>query len=219
MTHNLNDEQNAFIPGLGHAGLTPLYDAALATIFQEWRFRQPLVEAVDAHPGALVLEVGCGTATVSLLIQDRYPQAAVIATDIDGMMLAQAQRKAHSAHSPLALAQASADALPMADGSVDVVVSSLMFHHLPATQKKGMLAEVLRVLRVGGRLELLDFGPPANEQVAGMARALFGGFEHIDINLSGMVPAMIEQAGLVNVSAMNVALGGVIRLYAGEKGG
>ena len=83
-----------YIPALGLPGLTPVYDAAMATVFQEKKLRQPLVDAVAARPGDVVIDVGCGTATLSLLLQESASGAVVAALDIDPVILAAAQRKA-----------------------------------------------------------------------------------------------------------------------------
>jgi ubiquinone/menaquinone biosynthesis C-methylase UbiE len=60
-----------------------------------------------------------------------------------------------------------ADALPYHAATFDRVFSSMMFHHVAHAEKPGVLREVRRVLRSGGRLEFLDFAggrhsPPAN---------------------------------------------------------
>jgi ubiquinone/menaquinone biosynthesis C-methylase UbiE len=49
------------------------------------------------------------------------------------------------------------DALPYPDATFDRVFSSMMFHHVPRREKPGVLAEIRRVLKPGGRLEFLDF--------------------------------------------------------------
>jgi ubiquinone/menaquinone biosynthesis C-methylase UbiE len=51
---------------------------------------------------------------------------------------------------------------PWPDGSYDVVVSSLMIHHLPETQRPRAIREMLPVLRHGGQVLIADFRPPTN---------------------------------------------------------
>ena len=47
--------------------------------------------------------------------------------------------------------------LPFPDQTFDVVLSTLMMHHLPASLKRQGLAEIARVLKPGGRLVIADF--------------------------------------------------------------
>ena len=52
---------------------------------------------------------------------------------------------------------ATAQALPFADGSFDLVASTLMLHHLPKQDRPACVAEMLRVLKPGGRALVVDF--------------------------------------------------------------
>lgn len=211
----MSPESN-YIPALGMPQLTQFYDASLATVFQEQRFRMPLVRALAVQPGERVLDVGCGTGTLSLLIAEQTPAGLVSGIDIDPAILLAAQRKVIGG-AAVALVRGSAAVLPYVDESFDCVASSLMFHHLPAPLKRAMLAEVRRVLRPGGRLHVLDFGPVGQGATAAAIARLFGGFEEVGDNLAGRVPVFLSEIGFVNVAVQDVAFGGVIKLYSGRK--
>lgn len=206
-----------FIPALGHDWLTTLYDPAMATLFQERLYRLPLLDALNLQPGERILDIGCGTGTLDLLLCKRAPQTAVIGLDIDPAVLAIAHRKAIHRGTLLPLAQASADSLPYADNSFDQVVSSLVLHHLTTPQKSWMLAEAYRVLRPGSRLSILDFGPPRAGWLAVLLTTVANRFEHIDDNLHGRVPKLLRQTGFTDVQVRDMALGGLIKLYQGRK--
>lgn len=208
-------QQPDYVPALGLAGLTPAYDAAMATLFQEQRFRRRLVDSVHAAAGDVIVDVGCGTATVSLMIQQESPEAVIAALDIDPIVVAAAQRKSANSCIPIRLTLGSAACLPYADHSADHVVSSLMFHHLPHAQKGEMLREILRILRPGGHLHLLDLGPPASEAWRTLLERTLSHFEHVDDNLHGRIPALLEAAGFEEVSTMDVAFGGLLKLFEG----
>jgi ubiquinone/menaquinone biosynthesis C-methylase UbiE len=209
----------SYIPALGHAWLTNVYDPAMATIFQERLFRLPFVSTLDLQPGQRILDIGCGTGTLDFLLRKHAPDLLVVGLDIDPLVLTIAQRKAAQGNAPMPFALASADTLPYANGSFDQVVSSLMFHHLAAPQKAGMLAEARRVLRPGCRLSILDFGPPSASWLATLLTTVADGFEHIDDNLHGRVPKLLRQAGFVDVQVRDIAFGGLIKLYQGCKAG
>lgn len=111
-------------------------------------------------PPAVVLDVGSGPGSAARAMQQRWPKARVLAVDLALPMLRQAPPPAGLARwtkrHPHALC-ADARALPVADGSVDVLFSNLCVqwvHDLPA-----LLAEWRRVLKPGALLLFSTFGP------------------------------------------------------------
>jgi ubiquinone/menaquinone biosynthesis C-methylase UbiE len=72
-------------------------------------------------------------------------------------MIAVARRKAARQHLDIDFRVIGIEALPIPDASVDVAFSSLMMHHLPGDLKRTGLGEVRRVLKLGGRLAIVDF--------------------------------------------------------------
>jgi ubiquinone/menaquinone biosynthesis C-methylase UbiE len=84
------------------------------------------------------------------------PEGSVVGIDAAPEMIGYATRKAR--HLPnCRFEPGTADALAFADGTFDVVVSSLVMHHLPEDLRLRAVQEMLRVLRPGGRLLLADF--------------------------------------------------------------
>ena len=110
----------------------------------------------DLRAGEVVLDLGCGAGMDSLLAARRVePMGRVIGVDMTGPMVEKARSNALAAGVGNAEFQrGEADRLPWADGSVDVVISNGVFNLCP--DKPRVLAEVFRVLRPGGRLQMAD---------------------------------------------------------------
>ncbi|MFH8616054.1 class I SAM-dependent methyltransferase [Streptomyces sp. NPDC017979] len=114
-----------------------------------------LRDVLDGLPAGTALDAACGTGRVSVLLAERGH--AVIGVDGSPEMLARArERVAGGEFRPGDL-----HSLPVADGSVDLVVCALALTHVPDLGP--VLAEFARVLRPGGHLVTSDVHP---EQVA-----------------------------------------------------
>jgi ubiquinone/menaquinone biosynthesis C-methylase UbiE len=81
--------------------------------------------------------------------------------------------------------------LPFPDQSFDVVLSTLMMHHLPDPVKDQGLAEIARVLKAGGRLVIADF--TRREQRHGQATRFHAGGSDMH-----HLAALIQEAGLTD---------------------
>ena len=203
-----------YIPALSLRWLTPLYDLLLRWAMQEERFRRALVRQVEAQAAQQVLDVGCGTGTLTLLLQQAQPAAQVTGLDGDGAVLDIAQRKAKRAGADVGWVQGLADALPSPAGVFDQVVTSLMVHHLTTEHKRRTLAEVYRVLRPGGTLHVLDFGPP-HSGYARLLAPLLRHLEEVADHLDGRVLEMFTAAGFgeVEETARFVTVVGDLVMY------
>lgn len=147
--------QKDFLPGVHYHVLTPVYEA-LARPFASRIWTKIAEDVVTMAPkGGTVVDLGCGPGTVLLLLRAKRPDLTLIGTDIDPAMIAIAERKAQG--KDITFIEASADALPLPPASADIVVSSLVFHHLPTEVKRGAFREVKRLLKPGGQLLLCDF--------------------------------------------------------------
>jgi ubiquinone/menaquinone biosynthesis C-methylase UbiE len=145
-----------------------------------------------------VLDLGCGTGTLTILLKRRHPDAEVVGIDPDRGALAIAQAKATRAGAAITLQEALATALPYPDASFDRVLSSLVFHHLTHSEKLQAAREVLRVLRPGGELHVADFGRPHTRVIALIA-GIVGKLEPTEDNILGRLPDIFREAGLQDV--------------------
>jgi ubiquinone/menaquinone biosynthesis C-methylase UbiE len=112
--------------------------------------REAILERAALEGKERVLDVGAGTGLLALGAADRA--LSVIAVDISPAMCARLAARARAAgKANVEVREGDAAALPVADESVEVVISNYCFHHLPDPAKQRALAEVRRVLVPGGR--------------------------------------------------------------------
>lgn len=119
---------------------------------QDRRWRQMVTEAMDLHPGEVVLDLAAGTGTSS------EPFAAagarVVPCDFSLGMLQVGKGRRRD----LGFVAGDATRLPFADGSFDVVTISFGLRNVVDTD--AALAEMLRVTRRGGRVVICEFSQP-----------------------------------------------------------
>ena len=187
----------SYLPGMGRDWLLPLYDPFTRLMGIESAHRK-LVGQAELESAERVLEIGCGTDNLALLVKRMRPQVEVVGLDPDPKALARAARKARRAGLPLELDRGFADELPYPAGSFDRVLSSLMFHHLQADLRRASLRQVLRVLRPGGSLHLMDFGGDSHH-LHGLAR-LARGSRTLEDNWDDRIPALMREAGFVDAA-------------------
>jgi ubiquinone/menaquinone biosynthesis C-methylase UbiE len=160
-----------FVPTIGTPFATALLDAAMLQV------------------GERVLDIACGTGVVTRLAAERVgPMGAVAGLDVNHAMLAVA-RSVPSTGTAIDWHEANAESLPLADGSFDVVVSSLGLQFV--ADKASALHEMRRVLAPEGRLAIATVGPTpplfaileqalarhVKPEVAAFVRAVFSLYE------------------------------------------
>lgn len=152
-------DDRPYLPAMGRDWMLPFYDPFTRLLGARSAHRRLIAQA-GIEPGHRVLEIGCGTGNLALLVKRDQPGATVVGLDPDPAALDLARRKAHRAGLVIDLDRGFADDLPYPDAGFDRVLSAFMFHHLPAAARAGMLTEVRRVLAPGGSLHLLDLTGP-----------------------------------------------------------
>lgn len=98
--------------------------------------------------GATVLELGCGRAEKTRALAETGRPRQIIALEVD---LIQHQRNLQVTDLPgVSFRQGGAEAIPLDDASVDIVLMFKSLHHVPLAAMDAALAEIARVLRPGG---------------------------------------------------------------------
>ena len=145
-------------------------------------------------PGERILDVGCGPGRLAIAAGIAAgPTGEVCGIDPAPEMIALARQKATPAGVRARFDVGVIEALPYPDECFDVVLSSLMLHHLPDQVKRRGLAEVHRVLRAeAGRFVAVDFGATPTHGVGHLlcVLRLWTGSDHAE-----RLQAMLREAG------------------------
>lgn len=153
------DSNRPYVPALGLHCLTPLYNVVQRAAVRQKRVRRSLIDLARIEPGHRVLDVGCGTATLAIMIKQRHPEAHIVGVDVDEAVLHRARAAADAQHVEIEFIQCRADELPFEPASFDRAMSTLVFHHLRREEVRQTLGEMRRVLRPGGEAIVADFEP------------------------------------------------------------
>jgi ubiquinone/menaquinone biosynthesis C-methylase UbiE len=206
---------------LDHAA--PVYDllAPLMTLGLERGYRKRAIELLELKGHEQVLDIGCGTGTLSREIaralkdQDR---SRVVGVDAAAAMIAVARRKGASIPN-LRFEAALAEDLPFENESFDCAVSTFFFHHVEFALKQKTLAEMRRVLKPGGRAVIVDVDIP--ETLFGKLCAWSGYLlfrqEEIRENIRGLLRQALEGAGFRSVRLVS-RHSGYISIFYLQKG-
>lgn len=183
-----------YIPALRFRWLTPLYDALVEGPMSFARMRRELLAQMGDLSDKKVLDVGCGTGSMALLLKQAYPAAEVVGLDGDPQILESARRKARSRGLEIRFDHGMSFDLPYPNDSFDVVLTTVMLHHLSRADKQTTIQEMYRVLRPGGQLFGADFVEPRSS-FGKTLRPLTRRFERVADNLDGFLPVAFERAG------------------------
>lgn len=201
----MNRFSNAYIPPLRYRWLTRFYDPVVRLTTRENVFKVALVQQAGIQDSQRILDLGCGTATLALMVKRWHPPTEVFGVDADLDALELARYKAQGEGLRIELDQGFASDLPYPDASFDRVLSSLFFHHLTDKLKDEAMLEVRRVLRPGGEFHIADWGKPTSSfmRFAFLAVQLLDGFATTRDSVKGVLPDLLSLAGFQGVEITN----------------
>jgi ubiquinone/menaquinone biosynthesis C-methylase UbiE len=195
----------------------------VAVTTREREFKRRLVAEMVLSPGQRVLDVGCGTGTLALMLKGAEPGIEVVGVDGDPEVLAAARQKVAGAGLAIEFRQGLAGQLSFPHSSFDSVTSTLVFHHLSSSLKRAALTDIRRVLRRGGWFYLADFSgiPAFLARTLFLPLRLFDGLDNTADNFYGRIPGMMSDVGFSGVeqrARFLTALGPVAILAARRDG-
>lgn len=196
--------EKRFTPALGINWLTPIYDFVVAMFTREGVWRQRFVEQIQPRIDDRIIDVGCGTGSLAILLKREAPGANIIGIDPDLRVLKRAQQKAGAAGVEIDWRTGFLTAGLVSDiGTVTKVVSSLVFHQTPLAEKQHILNCAYELLEIGGELHIADYGLQRSRVMQFLFRQTvqrLDGVEDTQPNANGVLPELISKAGFVDIS-------------------
>ncbi len=150
------------------AVVAPRYD--LVTRFlsfgrDQW-WKQRLVKLTPRRSVSTVMDLACGTGDITLLLQNRFPEATVTGLDLTEGMLTRARRRPTSGDRTPRFVQGDMNELPLPDGTADVISGGYALRNAPDLAQT--LHEIHRVLRPRGTAHFLEFSAPQQPLLRGL---------------------------------------------------
>lgn len=161
--------------------------------------RQRTLSVADLHAGDVVLDVGCGTGTLALgAARSVGGSGRVCGIDPSAEQINHARTKASRRRAPAEFQTGVIEQIPFPDATFDVVLSTLMMHHLPTPTKRQGLEEITRVLKPGGRIVIADF--TGKQDRTGQAVRFHAGGSRLED-----LVALVQDAGFERLETEEVA--------------
>jgi ubiquinone/menaquinone biosynthesis C-methylase UbiE len=196
-THEQTDENKSMRDQMEK--MAPSYDAYMrkATFGRERILRDMTVSMAGVKEGDSVLEVGCGTGTLTLAAKRQAgPSGKVVGIDVIPRMIELSKQKAAQANEQITFQLGSIDDIPFPENHFDVLLCSFMIYHMSETTRRKGLTEIHRVLKPNGRLLVLDMVSPRQPLPRAIAQMLFGGMLQHDLQ---DLLTLMEASGFSNI--------------------
>jgi ubiquinone/menaquinone biosynthesis C-methylase UbiE len=171
--------------------MVPTYDSFMKriTIGREHTMREATVNLAGVKPGDSVLEIGCGTGTLTIAARRQAGSSGkVYGIDVIPGMIEASQNKAAQANLDVTFKVGSINDIPFSENQFDIVLCSFMIFHMSEGVRRTGFSEIYRVLKPNGRLLIVDSALPAQPIPRAIAKMLMGGTpQH---NLQELIPLL-----------------------------
>ncbi len=176
--------------------------------------RRLTIGKMDLKPGQKVLDVCCGTGTLCAMIAEEIGRGGeVVGVDLSENMLKKAEDKTED---NIRFCYANAEEIPYADGYFDRAAVTFGLHEMPHSVRMNVLREMQRVLKLGGKIIVLDYAYPKRTLAVLLFKVwmLVEGETARDF-IRRDLSSMIRDAGF-DVIEQNVYWMNTIRIVSGE---
>ncbi len=191
------------------------YDSSLSLIPNLSNFYRQTFETINIEKDKNILDLGCGTGTVAIIVSELYPNAKIIGIDASPQMIAIAEKKIYMSESNIDFIIALAEKLPFNDHKFDLIYSFEVFHHLPDIVKNQALNEIFRLLKPNGIFLLNDFSHPDNIILRILVWPLRFS-KYFRSNILGILPILVKRSGFKIIKTKK-SLGGLILTIISRK--
>lgn len=177
-----------FTPAAGRFAPTDMYDRGVALLTRESVWRSELIRRLSPAPGEAILDVGCGTGSLAILLKKTQPQARIKGLDPDPEALAIAKTKAEAAGVEIEWVQGFASNAANF-GTFDKVVSSLVFHQVPLDGKRASIAAMFAAVKPGGLVCIADYAAQSRWHMRLLFRfiQMIDGYRNTQLNADGFI--------------------------------
>lgn len=162
------------------------------------------LQGLEVQKGALILDAGCGSGVVSRYLAQQYPSSRVVACDYTDSLLVQARDVARDIPN-LIFEEQNLKHLKYPGDHFDLIVSRFVFHLQDSESLQKMITELVRVLKPGGTLVVIDIDgfkfnlyPTTPRIQEGLQK--FATAREVDEHVGRKLPFLLAEAGLVSVS-------------------
>ncbi len=160
-----------------------------------------ILELARIEMGDKVLDLGCGPGSLTIRAKKKVGQnGQVYGLDPSPEMIALAQRNAKKVGQAVDFRLGVAEALPFETGTLDVVLSRLVFHHLPGELRRQALTEIRRVLKPGGYCLVVDFEPPVLNLPKFLKKPSTGTHGMMSVDVKAYLP-LFEESGFKEIES------------------